>query len=81
MLVPTIYSRSVNFDTANDGVGDVGRFRVVKFLDLWCYMARGKQYFSLVHKNDLFAFSGIVSLKTRTDTPYPTEAGKPSPKG
>ena len=48
-LVPTIYARSVSFDTANDGIGDIEGYRVIKFLDLWCYMNWEKHYFTLVH--------------------------------
>ena len=70
-LITTIYAASVNFDTANDGIGDVGSFNVIKFLDLWCYMSWEKSYFTLVHKNDMFSILGLASLKCKNRYPIP----------
>ena len=68
-IVTTIYSKTVNFDPANDGLGDIYAFRVIKFLDLWCYMSWQKTFFGLVNKNDLFSFTGLVSLKCKVGSP------------
>ena len=53
-IVTLIYSKTVNFDVANEGLTDINGFRVVKFLDLWCYMSWQTIYYALVNKNDLF---------------------------
>ena len=37
-IIKLIYSKTANFDEANDGLVDPNGLRVVKFLDLWCFM-------------------------------------------
>ena len=71
-IATQIYSKTVNFDPANDGLAEIGDFRIIKFLDLWCYMSWQKTFFALVNKNDLFSFSGLVSLKGKNRFPIPT---------
>ena len=61
----------MSFDVANDGLTDLMGFRVVKFLDLWTYMSCEDTFFALVNKNDLFAFSGLVSQKSKNWFPIP----------
>ena len=70
-IVSLIYSKTVNFDAANEGRIDLNGFRVVKFLDLWTYMSWDHTFYALVHKNDLFVFSGLVSQKTKNRYPIP----------
>ena len=70
-IIKLIYSKTVNFDEANDGLVDLNGFRVVKFLDLWCYVSWQKNFYALVNKNDLFSFSGLVSLKSKNRFPIP----------
>ena len=55
-MVDLIYVKTVKFDAANEGLTELRGFRVVKFLDLWCYMSRETNCFALVHKNDPFFF-------------------------
>ena len=70
-IIVCIYSRTIAFDTATDGLGTVGTFTTLRFLDLWCFMSWDKIFFSLVCKNDLFAFSGLNSLRTNNRYPIP----------
>ena len=70
-IVGRIYSRTVTFDPANDGKGSVNDFNVVRFLDIWCFMNWHESLFSLVYKNDLFAFPGSVNLKCKNCFPIP----------
>ena len=72
-----MYSRTVTFDPANDGKGSVNDFNVVRFLDLWCFMNWHESFFSLVYKNDLFAFSVLVTSKVKFAFPYPWGIGPP----
>ena len=58
-------------DAANDGLSVVSGFATVKFLDLWCYMSWHKYNLPLVHKKDIFSFSGPVSLKSKNRYPIP----------
>ena len=37
-IVFLIYHRTITFDPANDGIGSVGDYNVVRFLDLWCFL-------------------------------------------
>ena len=41
-LIICIYSRTIAFDIANDGLGTVGAFTALGFLDLWCFMSWGQ---------------------------------------
>lgn len=66
-----IYSRAIAFDTANDGLTTVGAFTTLRFLDLWCFMSWDENYFFLAYKNDLYAFSGLNSLRTKNRYPIP----------
>ena len=66
-----MYEKTVNFDEANDGLADLNGFRVVKFLDLWCYMSWQNSCYALVNKNVPFSFSGLVSLKSKNRFPIP----------
>ena len=69
-LIVCIYSRTISFDTANDGHGAVGAFTTVRFIDLWCFMSCGQRLFSLVYKNDLYVFlvSTLYEQKTATQS-------------
>ena len=42
-----IYSKTVNFDAANEGCIDLNGFRVVRFLDLWTYMFWDHTFYAL----------------------------------
>ena len=70
-IIVCIYSRTIAFDTANDGLTTVGAFTTFRFLDLWCFMSWEQHLFSLVYKNDLYAYSGLVSLRTKNRYPIP----------
>ena len=47
-IIKLIYSKTVNFDEACEGLADINGFRVVKFLDLWCYMSWQQCFYALV---------------------------------
>ena len=80
-IVTRIYSKTVNFDPANDGLDVIAGFRVIKFLDLWCYASWQTTFFALSNKNDLFSFSGLVSLKSKNGFPIPQVTSPPSLNG
>ena len=64
-MIPKIYRGVVKFDCCNDGATKIQNYNVVKFLDLWIFCEWAKTEIFLVNKNDLFAFSGLPSLKTK----------------
>ena len=47
-IISVIYSRTVVFESANDGKGTVNGFNAVRVLDLWCFMNWKTALFTLV---------------------------------
>ena len=70
-IIAMVYSQTISFDPANEGLTVVNPFTTLRYLDLWVYMSWGRFFFSLVYKNDLFAVLRHSSLRTKTDIPYP----------
>ena len=55
-MVDQIYANTIHFDAANDGLIELNGFRVIKFLDLWCYFSWNATYFPLLIRMIFFRF-------------------------
>lgn len=71
-LLPIIYQGIVSFDPCDDGLRYYDPFIAVEILDLWFYVGWDKIETSLIHKNNLFAYTGDTQYLAKNRYPLPS---------